>query len=62
MKAAPLLATLKSSFICSSFFVDAHYFLGLPQFGGQVSGPDRFEFTGADELLLVSDPGELPDR
>jgi hypothetical protein len=30
-----------------------HVEVGLPQFGGQVSGPHRFEFTGADELLLV---------
>jgi hypothetical protein len=37
-------------------------FLGLPQVGGQVSGPHRFEFTGADELLLVSDRAEVPDR
>jgi hypothetical protein len=45
---------------CSQFSQGA--VVGLPQFGGQVSGPHRFEFTGADELLLVIDRTEVPDR
>ena len=36
--------------------------LGLPQLGGQVSGPYRFEFTGADELLFVIDRAEIANR
>ena len=45
-------------------FLRTHTILevGLPRFGGQVSGPHRFEFTGADELLLVIDRTEVADR
>lgn len=36
--------------------------LGLPRFGGQVSGLHGFESTGVDELLLVVDWAEVTDR
>jgi hypothetical protein len=36
--------------------------LGLPRFGGQVSGLHGFECTGVDELLLVVDRAEVTDR
>jgi len=36
--------------------------LGLRQFGGQVSAPHGFKFTGSDELLLIIDRAEVADR
>jgi len=37
-------------------------FLGLPRFGGQVSGLHAVKSTGVDELLLVVDRAEVADR
>jgi hypothetical protein len=36
--------------------------VGLPRFGGQVSGLHGLECTGVDELLLVVDRAEVTDR